>query len=405
MGCAAAAAAVGSAFAGIGASIAAATGLSAATLGGISAGALIGGGLEGAAISGVLGGGLAAIEGKPILPAVGIGALTGGLTGGLGPAVGGLTGLGTTVGDAVVGAGTGALSSAIEHQDPLTGALQGGVTGLAMGALNSPAGEGALNGVPQVSGTPAGTSGTNFIGGASSNAANAATYGPTSTFNTGNVAGASPGTAVDAASQGSAGGGKGTVGGGGISSTSLGLGALSALGSLLNKPQAIPYSTPGPSSVAANLGPTFNAPLNGGYAPGQNPSYPGATSVNPNIPNYYRYGTMPEQTFFTGNSLQKYGFAKGGALNRAASKERRGSDSEWIGPGQEFSTAGGVRHVRGPGTGVSDSIDASLSDGEYVLTRREVSKIASGSNEAGARKLDRLRKTGALSAVLSRVPV
>jgi hypothetical protein len=61
------------------------------------------------------------------------------------------------------------------------------------------------------------------------------------------------------------------------------------------------------------------------------------------------------------------------------------------------------RHVRGPGTGRSDSIPAQLSDGEYVLTAEDVALLGDGSNEAGARRLDEFRaqlrkhKGGALS--------
>lgn len=50
------------------------------------------------------------------------------------------------------------------------------------------------------------------------------------------------------------------------------------------------------------------------------------------------------------------------------------------------------RHVRGPGTGRSDSIPAQLSDGEYVLTAEDVSLLGDGSNEAGAKRLDGFRQ-------------
>jgi hypothetical protein len=70
-----------------------------------------------------------------------------------------------------------------------------------------------------------------------------------------------------------------------------------------------------------------------------------------------------------------YGYAHGGAL-RAASK---------------FATDIIDRHVRGPGSGRSDSIPAQLSDGEYVLTAEDVSLLGDGSNEAGAKRLDDFR--------------
>lgn len=48
-------------------------------------------------------------------------------------------------------------------------------------------------------------------------------------------------------------------------------------------------------------------------------------------------------------------------------------------------------YARGAGTGRSDSIDAKLSDGEYVLDAETVSLLGDGSNEAGAQILDRMR--------------
>jgi hypothetical protein len=68
-----------------------------------------------------------------------------------------------------------------------------------------------------------------------------------------------------------------------------------------------------------------------------------------------------------------------------------------------FDTESDMRHVRGPGSGRSDSIPAQLSDGEYVLTAEDVSMLGDGSNEAGAKKLDefrtalRMHKGGALA--------
>jgi hypothetical protein len=57
-------------------------------------------------------------------------------------------------------------------------------------------------------------------------------------------------------------------------------------------------------------------------------------------------------------------------------------------------------YVRGPGDGTSDSVPAiingrqpaKLSDGEYVLPAMAVAKIGNGSNEAGAKKLDKFVK-------------
>ena len=47
--------------------------------------------------------------------------------------------------------------------------------------------------------------------------------------------------------------------------------------------------------------------------------------------------------------------------------------------------------VTGPGTGRSDSIDAKLSDGEYVIDAETVALLGDGSSKAGAAKLDQFR--------------
>lgn len=53
--------------------------------------------------------------------------------------------------------------------------------------------------------------------------------------------------------------------------------------------------------------------------------------------------------------------------------------------------AEGGLSVQGDGDGRSDSIDARLSDGEYVMDAETVALLGNGSNKAGAGKLDRLR--------------
>ena len=50
------------------------------------------------------------------------------------------------------------------------------------------------------------------------------------------------------------------------------------------------------------------------------------------------------------------------------------------------------RYVKGGGTGVSDSIPAKLSDGEYVIDAQTVSMLGDGSSDAGAKKLDVMRE-------------
>ncbi len=52
----------------------------------------------------------------------------------------------------------------------------------------------------------------------------------------------------------------------------------------------------------------------------------------------------------------------------------------------------GGHHVRGPGTGRSDDIPARLSDGEYVIDAETVALLGDGSGDAGARRLDEMRR-------------
>jgi hypothetical protein len=48
--------------------------------------------------------------------------------------------------------------------------------------------------------------------------------------------------------------------------------------------------------------------------------------------------------------------------------------------------------VMGAGDGQSDHIPAKLSDGEYVMDASTVSALGNGSNDAGARVLDKFRQ-------------
>ena len=52
----------------------------------------------------------------------------------------------------------------------------------------------------------------------------------------------------------------------------------------------------------------------------------------------------------------------------------------------------GGHQVNGPGTGRSDDIPAMLSDGEYVIDAESVALLGDGSGDAGARRLDEMRR-------------
>jgi hypothetical protein len=79
---------------------------------------------------------------------------------------------------------------------------------------------------------------------------------------------------------------------------------------------------------------------------------------------YFRYGSLPETTFYNQQPAQPVQAATGGPLSR---------------------------FVRGGGSGRSDSIDAKLSDGEYVIDAETVSLLGDGSSKAGAERLDQFR--------------
>jgi len=89
------------------------------------------------------------------------------------------------------------------------------------------------------------------------------------------------------------------------------------------------------------------------------------TRIQPPI-DYYNYGKMPEQSFYAPEQAQQptVQAAHGGPLSR---------------------------YVEGGGTGRSDSIDAKLSDGEYVIDAETVALLGDGSSKAGAAKLDQFR--------------
>jgi hypothetical protein len=340
-----------------------------ATAGTIGAGAIEGGAV-GAGISALTGG-------KPLTGAL-TGAVTGGALGGLTGPVADTLGVSTGTAGALVGAGANAAGAAVTHGNPITGAVEGALGGYLYGS-GPGAGAGATSGASAAPVLGTLSDGT-VLGASNATGGNMLLddNGDPLTDSNGNILYGSPtnttsnGMTINPVSQqtaGTAGGAGGSKAGGGISNTSLALGALAAAGSLLNKPQIGTYATPGPSSVQQS--PLFNAPLN--------TAVPGRVAVAPSNlptgaqPNYYSYGG-PEQTYFTGNSLQNFGFARGGALSR------------------EFTTAQDGRYVRGPGTETSDSIPAMLSDHEYVLTAADLRRIGNGSYDRGAAMLDRDRK-------------
>jgi hypothetical protein len=98
----------------------------------------------------------------------------------------------------------------------------------------------------------------------------------------------------------------------------------------------------------------------------------GLGAINP--ADYYTYGRRPETTYY----------APAPATQTAAVEEES--------PPIKAAMGGPLsRYIGGPGTGRSDSIDAKLSDGEYVIDAETVALLGDGSSKAGAKRLDQFR--------------
>ena len=150
----------------------------------------------------------------------------------------------------------------------------------------------------------------------------------------------------------------------------IGAGALGLLGSLLggskNSGSGAAYNPP-PLFGGSSTGPGYNYANYGGagYAPRQ--------AVTPAVADYYTYGTRPEATFYQNlappvTTPAAPGMKRGGGLGNAA------------------------RFIRGAGSGRSDTVAIKGSPGEYMMDAETVSMLGDGNNEAGARKLDQMRK-------------
>jgi hypothetical protein len=85
------------------------------------------------------------------------------------------------------------------------------------------------------------------------------------------------------------------------------------------------------------------------------------------------------------SGLSMLGGGGGGLSGYAAGGNEKGHNPEFI-------TGKTGYYVRGKGDGQSDEIPAMLADGEYVFDADTVAALGNGSNEAGARILDKMRE-------------
>lgn len=354
--------------------------------------------------SAVIGGLSSGLTGGNVLQ----GAVLGGLGGGLGEVVGGAAnealglGLGETgrsvLGGALVGGGMGAATG----QGFGRGALMGAV-GAGLGAATQGVGEGALGAGIGAGGQMAGrmlTAGYSpreaLAGGALSGLATGLTYRPATTF------GARPSESA-------------------VSEMRQMPGGMSKLSSeflpgetALSPETGLPYQPAGaqPSAAAAQT-PTqsnlFSLKNLGALAmlSGLSSAPPAAMeAVKKLSPQQQAYFTRPNVSW-DWNRMQADANARnmsladymssnwpsitGYASAAATPDARQGAYASAQPRGMATGGSPLMRLARGAGSGRADTIDARLSDGEYVMDAETVAMLGDGSTEEGARRLDGMR--------------
>jgi len=392
--------AIGAALLPAGASAAAASALGGAILGGVSSGLTGGNVLQGAVLGG-LGGGMGGAVGSATSDALNLGlgatgqaalggALVGGLTGAatgqgfgrgalMGAAGAGLGALGQAAGAALpgaVGAGLGAgtqvtgnmLTAGYRPQEAVTG---GALAGLATGMMRPPAGVGQTTARPSESVVESlrtalpETAGLDLTQptarppfaagmGATALPAPEAVVAPL-------TAGVQPAPAAG--------------GPAGLPRVSMGnvLAGLTLAGSL---------ASPKPAAVQAaiqRLSPEQQAYFD-----------------RPNVA--WDWGRMQSDAAASGQSLAEFmagnwpsltGYSAPAADARSGAYAR---SEPRVAMAQGGALSAVARFARGAGSGRDDTIDARLSDGEYVMDAETVAMLGDGSNQEGARRLDEMRR-------------
>jgi hypothetical protein len=251
-----------------------------------------------------------------------------------------------------IGSGLGAMINGAKPQDALSAALMGGVGGAVfsgIGGMMQPGGS-FMGGVEQGFQGGSGPLGQFFggsnaaapvVGGASTMTPTASAMGP---MNNGGGSGA----AFDATNAGKT-------------------GFFDSVGNLVTKH---PYLTAGAAGLA---GLALGSGMGGGDSGGSvdQSKYVGPTRAMIDAERYpagalAQYTAPRVNVVPTGNYLPTFA-AKGGEID---------------------ARIGG--HLRGPGTGVSDSIPAKLSDGEFVMTAKAVKGAGGGDRVKGARRMYQL---------------
>jgi hypothetical protein len=279
------------------------------------------------------------------------------------------------VGNALIGAGTGAITGG--SKGALTGAALGGLGTLAMGALGSTAPSVTGTGSEGFSGWWSRMGSGDYFGGAAAADKTAKLY-PLNALDPTSASVGPYGPQVPPGSEGA-------------------FEAASKAGKAVAE-GASPYIAPGTAKSAGLLGGLMDSKmaipaallaasaLGGGGAQKLPTAAAGSTAntTDPNMTkrletapltrtrmampdNYYTYGSTGEKRYYAAKQEDEtpiVNAATGGPLSR---------------------------FVQGGGTGRSDSIDAKLSDGEYVIDAETVALLGDGSSKAGAKRLDQFR--------------
>lgn len=192
----------------------------------------------------------------------------------------------------------------------------------------------------------------------------------------------------------------GGVGGGGI----RGVGAAQAAAPATLMDKAIKYGIPALSIAGALQGPPKqpgpeDLGIEGETGFGE-PMQQFKFSRQQQIPqdfDYYTYGQQggftPESSFFTGNTVANMQAlvpdpVTGEYITQAELDQRKAASAQ-ASATPALAAMGGYQ--RGGGSGRDDTIEARLSDGEYVMDAESVAMLGDGSNNEGARRLDSMR--------------
>lgn len=352
------------------------------------------------ALSGALGAGLSGGN-------VAQGALMGGLSGGLGGALGGAanTALGIGLGEA----GTAALGNA------LVGGLAGAATGQGLG-------RGAIQGlVGGQIGQMAGGAESPLLraGGRDFGRALTAGFNPRDAVAIGGLSGLAAAMAPAGAARGPVRASETVLDGmRGITpatdsmSNVYKLGVEDTLGSGMRPMTAAATGAPGMADslgqgvtgeLAARSVPVGGLPrvsagqaLLGAAALGGMGAQPpaAAAAVQRLSPQQQEYFNRPSQNWDWGR-MQRDAAAAGMGLAEFMSAQWPAiTAGQYTAPAQQYANGGGVlaRLARGAGSGRADTIDARLSDGEYVMDAETVAMLGDGSTEEGARRLEAMRQ-------------